>query len=63
MWLCTHDALLWAVGVSRLYFGYHYFSDVVGGLGMAFAIVFLGVDRLAGRWSTVVTEPLTPAQQ
>ena len=48
--------LLWAVGMAvligttRLYFGYHFLSDVVGGwlLGVGFAVVFVAVNRLAG---------------
>jgi undecaprenyl-diphosphatase len=49
-------AVLWAfglavaVGVSRLCFGNHFLSDVIGGwlLGVGLAIVYLGGHRLTG---------------
>jgi undecaprenyl-diphosphatase len=50
-------AVLWAlflagiVGVSRLYFGYHYLSDVIGGwlLGLGIGMIFYIADRATDR--------------
>lgn len=53
------------VGVSRLYFGFHFLSDVIGGwlLGIVFGLVFVGVDRLTGRRSRGAADPSTTPEQ
>ena len=37
-----------AVGLSRIYLGYHYLSDVVGGFAAGLAWLFIVADRLRG---------------
>ncbi len=53
--------LVMAIGVSRLYLGVHYVTDVVGGwiAGGAFVLLFLWADRLIPEQNegTTMTEP------
>jgi undecaprenyl-diphosphatase len=46
-------ALAMLVGVSRMYLGYHYLTDVAGGwtAGLAFALLTMSVDK---RWGQAV---------
>ncbi len=43
------------VAVSRLYFGYHFFSDVVGGalIGYMIGLMFVNLEQLSKKFKTV----------
>jgi undecaprenyl-diphosphatase len=46
---CAAFVIVFAVGVSRIYLGYHYFSDVLGGYSAGLFWLLISVTAGLGR--------------